>query len=201
MTTAKDNPFATCRVLKVRYTPQSCSWDDLLERLESMQYRAAIVGACGTGKTTLIEDMHHRLTQQGLSCRSIFITTDIKVPFKTIRQTLNSSAFDVLLIDGADHLNILVWHWIKSRTKRRNVGLLVTSHTPGMLPTLIECSTSPKLLSDIVTRLTPNTSNPQLDARRIEDLHRKHNGNIRDALRQLYDITAATAGIFRGCDE
>jgi hypothetical protein len=201
MTTAKNNPFATSRVLQVRYTPQGCSWDDLLERLESMQYRGAIVGACGTGKTTLIEDMHQRLRQQGLSCRSIFVTIDVKVPFKKIRQTLNTETFDVLLIDGADHLNKLVWRWIKGATKRRNIGLVVTSHTPGMLPTLIECSTSAKLLSDIVTRLTPNTSDPQLDARRIEDVYHKHNGNIRDALRQLYDITAATAGIFRGRDE
>jgi hypothetical protein len=108
------------------------------------------------------------------------------VPFKRIRQTLNTETFDVLLIDGADHLNGLVWRWIKGATKRRNIGLVVTSHTPGMLPTLVECSTSAKLLSDIVTRLTPNTTDPQL----IENIYHKHNGNIRDAIRQLYDITA-----------
>ncbi len=187
MTTAKHNPFATSKVLQVRYTPQDCSWDDLLERLEYLQYRTAIVGACGSGKTTLIEDMHQRLTQQGLACRSIFVTIDVKVPFKTIRQILNTGVFDVLLIDGADHLNGLVWRWIKGATKRRKIGLVVTSHTPGMLPTLIECDTSPGLLSNIVTRLTPNTTDPQL----IENIYHKHNGNIRDALRQLYDIAAS----------
>ncbi len=80
MITAKNNPFATDKVLQIRYMPQTCTWDELLARLESMHYRAAIVGADGTGKTTLIEDIAQRLTEQSLSCQSIFVTMDVSAP-------------------------------------------------------------------------------------------------------------------------
>ena len=88
MITAKNNPFATDRVLQIRYTPQTCTWDELLARLEAMHYRAAIIGADGTGKTTLIEDIARRLAEQGLSCRSIFVTMDVLAPLGKIDEIL-----------------------------------------------------------------------------------------------------------------
>ncbi len=187
MITAKNNPFATDRVLQTRYMPQTCTWDELLARLESMHYRAAIVGADGTGKTTLIEDIARRLTEQGLSCRNIFVTMDIPAPSGKIKKILEGEAFNVLLNDGADHLKRFVWHRIKRKINRMNMGLIITSHKPHMLPTLIECSTTPKLLEKIVAGLSPQTANTEL----VENLYRKHRGNIRNALRELYDITTS----------
>lgn len=186
MITAKNNPFATDRVLQIRYIPQTCTWDELLARLESMHYRAAIVGADGTGKTTLIEDIACRLTEQGLSFRTIFVTMDISVPMSGINEILDGDPSDILLIDGADHLKKLVWHRIKRKIYRRNTGLIITSHKPNMLPTLIECSTNPQLLKTIVDALAPQT-----DDKLLKNLYRKHKGNIRDALRELYDITTS----------
>ena len=189
MITAKNNPFATDRVLQIRYMPQTCTWDELLVRLESMHYRAAIIGADGTGKTTLIEDIRRRLTEQGLSCRSIFVTMDIPVPPGKINEILDGDPFSILLIDGADHLKRFVWHLIKRKINRMNAGLVITSHRPNMLPTLIECSTTPKLLKEIVAGLSGQT-----DDKLTENLYRKHKGNIRDALRELYDITTSRVG-------
>ncbi len=187
MITAKNNPFATDRILQIRYMPQTCTWDELLSRLESLHYRAAIVGADGTGKTTLIEDIARRLTEQGLSCRSIFVTMDIPAPSGQIEKILEGDPFDVLLIDGADHLKRFVWRRIKRKINRRNMGLVITSHRPHMLPTLIECSTTPKLLKEIVAGLSRQTANIEP----IENLYHRHRGNIRNALRELYDITAS----------
>ena len=189
MITAKNNPFATDRVLQIRYMPQTCTWDELLARLKAMHYRAAIVGTDGTGKTTLIEDIARRLTEQGLSCRSIFVTMDIPVPPGKINEILDGEGFNVLLIDGADHLKRFVWHLIKRKINRKNAGLVITSHKPHMLPTLIECSTTPALLKEIVTGLSGQT-----DDKLIENLYHKHKGNIRDALRELYDITTSRVG-------
>jgi len=187
MITAKDNPFATQRVLRIRYRPQTCTWDELGARLESMHYRAAIVGTDGTGKTTLIEDLHHRLTRQGLNCRNIFVTMDITVPHRKIDKLLRDDTCEVLLIDGADHLDYFTWRRIKKTTTRTNTGLVITSHKPHMLPTLIECTTTPQLLFDITNTLDPETATSPL----TEALYHKHRGNIRDALRELYDRTAA----------
>ena len=196
MITAKNNPFATDRVLQIRYTPQTCTWDELLARLEAMHYRAAIVGADGTGKTTLIEDIARRLAKHGLSYRSIFVTIDISAPMSRINEILDGDPFDILLIDGADHLKRFVWHRIKRQINRANAGLIITSHRPNMLPTLIECSTSPKLLKEIVAGLSGQT-----DDKLIENLYRKHKGNIRDALRELYDTTISECNSTKGCSQ
>ncbi|MFC1760733.1 hypothetical protein ACFL6U_01475 [Planctomycetota bacterium] len=68
MLRAKDNPFAIDRVHQIRYDPPGTSWDNLLGHLAGMQYRGAIVGACGSGKTTLSEDLQTHLEQQDLCC-------------------------------------------------------------------------------------------------------------------------------------
>jgi hypothetical protein len=54
---ARDNPFAVERVLGIHYRPQDGTWDDLLARLTALDYRAAIVGGHGTGKSTLLDDL------------------------------------------------------------------------------------------------------------------------------------------------
>jgi ABC-type lipoprotein export system ATPase subunit len=54
---AKDNPFAVDRIGQIRYEPAAESWENLLVRLAAMDYRGAIVGPCGSGKTTLCEDL------------------------------------------------------------------------------------------------------------------------------------------------
>jgi len=55
-----------------------------------------------------------------------------------------------------------------------------------LLPTLIECTTSPALLDRIVHRLAPDTD----AVRTPNDLFARHHGNLREALRELYDVYA-----------
>jgi hypothetical protein len=95
---------------------------------------------------------------------------------------------DVLLVDGADALPWLGWLRVK-RLARRAGGLIVTTHRPGRLPTLVECATSPALLREIVDALGDARDAAWRDA--IPDLFRKHRGNLREALRDLYDRCAA----------
>ncbi len=104
-----------------------------------------------------------------------------------INEILDGDPFDILLIDGADHLKRYVWQRIKRKINHRNMGLIITSHRPNMLPALIECSTDPQLLKTIVAELAPQITDDKL----IENLYRKHNGNIRDALRELYDTATS----------
>jgi hypothetical protein len=68
---------------------------------------------------------------------------------------------------------------VRLRTRRAG-GLVITSHRPGLLPTLFECTTSPELLAEIVGEL----SGADLEA---GELYERHRGNVRDALRELYD--------------
>ena len=64
-------------------------------------------------------------------------------------------------------------------------GLVVTSHRGGLLPTLHLALTSPALLREVVAEvITPAPLPPTID---IERLYEAHEGNLRNALRGLYD--------------
>ena len=68
---------------------------------------------------------------------------------------------------------------------RAAAGLIVTSHQPGLLPTLHEHSTTPELLAEIVTEL-----GGEADPEEIAELFARHGGDLRLALRELYDRSA-----------
>ena len=184
MLRARDNPFAVDRVRQIRYEPPEESWESLLARLAAMNYRGAIVGPCGSGKTTLCEDVLVWLRRQGFRTRYLFISMDIHLTWWEIRSVL-TLPYDVILVDGADHLSWWTWQRLKRRVFSTQRGLIVTTHRPGLIPTWHECRTSPVLLEQIVTRLVPDRSIPKA---RIWKLYHHCRGNIRDALRELYDL-------------
>jgi DNA polymerase III delta prime subunit len=81
-------------------------------------------------------------------------------------------------VDGAEQLTRLQWF----RLRLRRGGLVVTTHRRGMLPELHECRTSPALLREIASSLGVELTEDECSA-----LHRRHAGNIRESLRELYD--------------
>ncbi|MBK8000329.1 MAG: hypothetical protein IPK15_16805 [Verrucomicrobia bacterium] len=74
---ARDNPFSTDRVLRVRYRLRGESWDSLLSRLAALKYRGAIVGPEGAGKTTLLEDLEPHLVAKGFEVVSLRLTREL----------------------------------------------------------------------------------------------------------------------------
>jgi hypothetical protein len=95
---------------------------------------------------------------------------------------------DVVLFDGADLLGRLGWARFMRRAMHA-AGLVVTAHRRGLLPTLIECGTTRELLAGIVGELLGERVAGEA-ASRAAGLFEKHKGNVRDALRELYDIWA-----------
>lgn len=186
---ARDNPFSSDRVLRVRYRPQGETWDDILRRLSTLHYRAALVGPHGTGKTTLLEDLAPHLAAQGFSIRQAFLNEDTPLAAKTIDQVLtNLTPRDILLLDGADHLPW--WTWRRFRRHTANAGgLIITSHREGMLPTLVRTQTSEPLLREIVAELLGDRAAEV--APRLPALLAAHHGNLREAIRELYDLYAS----------
>lgn len=189
---ARDNPFATERVLRIRYRLPDGDWPGLLARLERQRYRGAIVGPHGSGKTTLLEDIEEQLRARG-------------VPVLTLRLDSTKRAFDrgeldacfaastaahVICLDGAEQLGRLAWASF-ARRARRTRGLIITSHRAGRLPTLHTCATSEHLLEDIVSRLLAPARVPAASPPTSHELFLRHRGNLRDALREMYDWYAA----------
>jgi len=183
---ARDNPFAVQRVLEIRYRLSGTTWDELLERLESLGMHAAIVGPHGHGKTTLLEDLGARLQQQGFRLRTATLHTGDRRLSPEQRRTLfhDLSPSDLLLLDGAEQLGRFAWREVRARTRAAG-GLVITSHRPGLLPTLYECRTTLELLDEIVRELLG--AEPEMPA---ADLFVRHRGNVREALREMYDVYA-----------
>ena len=186
---ARQNPFCVDRVQTIRYRPLDVTFDEILLRLEAMQYRAAIIGPEGSGKTTLLEDLQHALQRQGVRTRTVFINDTSPLDRRTRRQLLSQLESDeIVLLDGADALGYVVWTFLKRHILTHAAGLVITTHRPGRLPTLIDCTTTPELLNTIVTELLPETRDAQADG--LQQLFRHHQGNIRNCLRALYDVYA-----------
>lgn len=188
---ARDNPFTTDRVRKVRYRFQGdWSWESFLVRLADLRYRAAIVGPDGSGKSTLLEDLEPKLRALGFGVVNLRLTgTDNRFPRGYLTPILASAGRrDVILFDGADHLRRVSWLRFTRRVRQAG-GLVVTSHRAGLLPTLIECSPSLELLDCILRQLLGEDAAALRKTSRT--LYRKHNGNLRNVLRGLYDVYAA----------
>jgi hypothetical protein len=95
---------------------------------------------------------------------------------------------EIVFFDGADVMPRATWLMIKRRLLQEAAGLVITSHRPGLLPTLLECSTTPHLLRQIVDTLQPE--HQPVPTPLLDDLFDRHQGNIRDCLRDLYDAFA-----------
>jgi hypothetical protein len=210
---ARDNPFGATRVLAaIRYTDPArdheADGDDrngavaLLPRLEALGYRAAIVGPHGSGKTTLLEDLEHvlanrkfRLTHVRLDTENPRLPRDWRFRFRfrlplrsrSSAERLRLGANDIVCLDGAEQLGPIAWMWFRWQARRAG-GLIVTTHRSGRLPTLVNCTTNVTLLDRIISRLAPRrlaTAPP------AAELFTRHRGNLRNALRELYDVYAA----------
>lgn len=171
--------------------PAGLDWARLLERLKELHYRAALVGPEGRGKTTLLEQLGEHLEERGFSLRRATLRRgQRRLPPETRRRLLaDLGPRDVLLLDGAQELGRWAWRRIERRS-RAAAGLVITSHREGLLPTLLHCETSPALLAELAQELAQRepdaVAGVDLDA-----LYRRHGGNVRDALWELYDRWAA----------
>jgi hypothetical protein len=185
---ARDNPFRVERLLTLRYRLAGHTWDELLGRLAAYDHRAALVGPHGHGKTTLLEELAVRLEGRGFLLRTATLHEGDRRLSAEQEHTLfaDLTPCDCLLLDGAEQLSPLSWRRVERRSRAAG-GLVVTSHRPGLLPTLLECRTTPELLADLLQQLLGE----EAGGLSPEELHARHRGNLRDVLRELYDRWAA----------
>ena len=178
---ARDNPFRTERVLAFRYRPCDVTWEQLLSRLESLGRRGAIVGPRGSGKTTLLEDLGARLATRGLAVRYVQLNREKrKLSPEDAAALRRLTGRDLVLLDGAEQLSWWRW-WLVRRRTRRAGGLLITSHRPGLLPTVLETHASIDVLRQMVEELAGEVPAD------LAEVFARHRGNIRTAVRELYD--------------
>lgn len=186
MIRAKDNPFAARWVDAVEYIGLDEPLDAIYQRLKAMNCTAAVVGPHGSGKSTLLRHLRGGFEAEGIGTRSLFISRDVKLPWRSVTDCVDTmDAGNVLFFDGANHLPFMRFLQLKRMIRRHRAGLVITSHTEGLLPTLVRCRTTPELLGEILGHL-PGGYNSDT-SEKLEALYHLHKGNIRDCLWQLYD--------------
>jgi len=188
---AADNPFASHHVEALRFRSQGLVWRDLVQRINDLGGRVAIVGPKGSGKTTLLEELARRLEEPVVVVR---IPGSCPDPWPTTRAQLPHSVTHrhAILVDGSEKLGAIGRRLLLHTTRRAHC-LILTLHRRGPLPALIDCSTDPGLLRNLVEELMP-TDSATLELG-LEDLHRRHGGNIRLCFWELYDVYAGRVRI------
>jgi hypothetical protein len=189
---ARENPLCMDIVTRIKYRFASGDWPSHLDRLGNLNYRAAIVGPQGSGKTTLLYELYDRLCELGLACDHIFLPDDRHARTGLLNRALEKGVTDsVLLVDGMERLS-LRQRWNLLRATRRGPGLVVNLHHecrfPEKIPIWIRTRTSPELIADLIRDLDLDV--PEIQSAGAAALE-KSNGNIRDALRELYDQFAS----------
>ncbi len=190
---ARDNPLRIERVLQVRFRLEAIeaglTLENLVERWEDQGRRGAITGPHGHGKTTLLEDLGKVLAARGETILNLCLSREKRrFTREEWRQIQAAAPETIILCDGAEQLNRFNWARFKQRSQRAK-GIVITSHRAGLLPTLLECRTSPQLLLAILQQILGNDA-VVWDVE-CETLWERHNGDLRGALREIYDIYAA----------
>jgi hypothetical protein len=183
--TARGNPFASHRIEALPFVfPPGHDWPSILSALEAGGWRGAIVGPCGTGKTQFIGELAPRLKARGFRpiLRTLRAESTLAEKQALIAEAGKLSAPDFLLLDGAEQL--ATRHWLSLHGAARScAGCIITLHRTGRLPTLLETASSPALLAALVETLC----DARLPEGEAELLLRRHLGNLRECLRELYD--------------
>ena len=182
---AKENQFRADRIESLKFRFEDDDMESVLERLAEMDYRGAIVGPKGSGKTTLIEEIESELSVRKVACTMLRLKEDSRrtnVPI--LKEWLASTLIDsVLLLDSAGQLNW--WDWKRFESQSRSYrGLIITTHQPGRLPTLVECQPNLITFLEMCEELAPDVA---FSKEQLTELFGKHHGNIRDCFRTLYD--------------
>jgi hypothetical protein len=144
----------------------------------------AIEGPHGHGKSTLLRAV---LSQAALAGRP---TSLHRVGGRAwVRRILCAIASArpgaVVGIDGWELLPVGMACLLGTAATCRRATLVVTTHGPGRLPVLARCETSPRLLAALVDLLPPHGG--RILPEDIEAAFRRHGGDVREALYDLYD--------------
>ncbi len=199
----RDNPFRVERLEALHFRPQGMDWATLEHRLMRLNLRAAIIGPEGSGKTTLLRELGDRLEGWGYCTRWIQVGRDRRPPPGSLRAAVRGlDERDVILFDGVGHLSPPRWWAVRWRSRRAG-GLIVTGHRGRPLPVLIRTRTDPALLAALIRSLLwqAHEVGCGLAGMEVAEVEReaaalwhRHGGDVRAALRSLYDRCAGRSG-------
>jgi ABC-type cobalamin/Fe3+-siderophores transport system ATPase subunit len=185
----RNNPFSSDRVLAIGYIHSEGNWNNLLKRAKDLNYRVAIVGPKGSGKTTLIKGLARRLPRIGFKPVLLSGKKIGSIGLFSLlgpNPIIDSGEELFLLIDEADMLPAFRKLLIRIMAGRWG-GIAMACHKGRFLPTL--CVTGPdieilrKALNELVGKDAAKDIWPM-----AQSIYKARNGDMRETFRDLYDI-------------
>ncbi len=183
------NPFSTRFTRPGSIAPLDASGQPvdlvpLTDRLPGPGGCVAITGPHGHGKTSLLVAI---LAEAGVRGRRTML---VRVgassdAWRVLTVLARTAPATVVGIDGWDRIASACLPVLRLVAWCRGASLLVTTHRLDGLPILARCETTLGLLTAIVARLPHHGG--LIDATDLEDAFRRHGGNVREALYDLYD--------------
>lgn len=189
---ARENPFRAELVDSLAYRAPTFCWERLLDNLRRSNFRGAIVGDHGRGKSTLLRELAARLTAAGERVHLLELhQEDRPRASQLVEQWCADIEPDrVVLLDGAEQLSWWPWRQLL-RSMRTQRGLVITTHKPGRLPTLWHCETTPELFYELTRELAGQLdrelAEPAVPLRsQLREIFLRSRGDVRQCLRKLY---------------
>lgn len=183
--TTNDNPFSAENIESIAFRfPSGLDWAALLARCAELNWRGAVVGPPGSGKSILLTQLAPRLAQLGFTPRLFSLSAESRRAHRdaVLAEVRNMRAPDFLLIDGAEQLNTREWLILRSVIDSL-AGCIISQHRTGRLATLTETGTTSALLDELATELTGG----RLPVGEATAIHARYRGNLRDSFRELHD--------------
>ncbi len=175
--------------------------DRLWTRFEESGSLGQIVGPHGSGKSTLLASLLMRWATAGKTVRH-FVLHDRqrRLPVR-IGRLDREKPVDLIVVDGFEQLGALERLRLKRFCRRREIGLLVTTHRSIGLPELFRTSTSPELVRTLVAELFDRVSageatgqsgldqeGPLFTPEQVDSCYTRHDRNVRETFFALYDL-------------
>jgi hypothetical protein len=182
------NPFTTRHTRPGRLPPldETGRPRDMAAVLAAAGQRVAtaIVGPHGTGKSTLLAAIEAGLAATGRSAGRLQIRRR-RDALGLLAAVLRAPPGRWLCVDGWERLGALSAAAVRLVAGARGCRLVVTSHRPAGMPTLVQTAGILPLLTAIVARLPDHGG--LITPADLAECFAGHAGNLRDSLGALYD--------------
>ena len=189
----RPNPFATRYIASARLLPRDeqggiLNLASLVARLDALGGSGAIVGPHGTGKSTVLSHLGDFIAAGKRPVGRARLRSRRDIP-AAVRSVCDASRGGLLCIDSWELLGLTGRAVVRGLARARRVGLLVTSHGPAGLPTLISCRGTSAILGALVGELPDHDQwfGTTIVAADLEAAIDAVNGDVRQALDRLYD--------------
>lgn len=181
MLKARKNPFRVYRIEKLKYCPPE-SGKKLLKRFKENNLKGEVSGLHGFGKSSFLDYFASLLSSEGFGLRRI--GRQSRCPFKSLFKGLLKR--EVVIIDDFDVMPAGFRLAVKILSGNF-YGLILSVHTGGKLPSLLELKPDVNLFIMLTNKLASDAYSEDV----LKKIFFKNSGNIREAFRELYELCSA----------